>query len=109
MEKQKATEGQKQGRQLNGEALTAVQNIHQGEADGGTKEAIQGVQHGIPVGEGDVVGLNLPQNLSSKNKQEDDDLQGVRQINMYLTFKKGGHQKENEGENTEEKVFKVAV
>ena len=28
---------------------------------------------------------------------------------MYLTLKKGGHQKENEGQNTEEKVFKVAV
>ena len=67
-----------------------VAHVHQRKADGGTQEAVQGVQHGVPVGEGGVKGPDLAQNLSGEDEEKDDDLQGVGQIDLQALFKNGG-------------------
>ena len=87
----------------------AVAHVHQGEADGGAQEAVDGVQHGVPVGEGGVKGPDLTQNFRSEDKQQNDDLQRVGQVNLQALFKNGGQQKENQRQYTQKDVFKVAV
>ena len=86
-----------------------VAHVHQREADGGTQEAVEGVQHGIPVGEGGVKGPDLAQNLSGEDKEKNDDLQGVGQINLQAFFKNGGQEEEDQSQHAEKNVFKVAV
>lgn len=71
-------DSQEEGRQSEGEALSAVQHIHQSKADGCAGEAVESVEHRIPMGNDDVEVVNLAQYLRRVDKKEDDDLQRVR-------------------------------
>src|SRR5699024_6694108 len=89
--------------------LIAVDNVQQGEADSGAQEAVEGVEHGVPVGELDIVGLDLTQNLRREDEQQHDDLQGVRDLNADGALNEGGQGEKKQGKDAEEHVFKVAV
>ncbi len=102
-------QGQEQRGQRDGESFASVEDIHQGEADGGAEEPVEGVEHGVPVGERNVVRLDLPQNFCGEDKEEDDDLQRVRQVDVDLSFNKGRDQKQNQREDTEKHIFKVTI
>ena len=54
-----------------------VAQVHQREADGGTEKPVESVEHGVPVGKGGVVRLDLAQDLCGEDKEHDDDFQRV--------------------------------
>ena len=103
--KAEGDDGQIQGRQLNGEPLVPVEHVHQGEADGGAQKAVDGVQHGIPVGHPDVEAVQLPQYFRRENEQQNDDLQGVRQDDFQLFGEDAGHEHQHQGQGTQEHAF----
>ena len=95
--------------QRQGEALVPVEHIHQRKADGGAEKAVDGVQRSVPALDGGVEGLDLAQNLSGEDKQQDDDLQCVRQIDHQLFFKDGGQHEEHQCQHSHENIFVVFV
>lgn len=58
--KAEGNNGQIQRRELEGKLVVPVQHVHQAEADGGAKEAVDGVQHGIPIGNADIEAVDFP-------------------------------------------------
>src|SRR5699024_1774567 len=89
--------------------LMAVEQIHQRESDGSAQKAVEGVEHGVPVGDNGVVGLHLPQNPGGENKEKDHNLQHIGQINLQAALKNSGQQEQNQREHTVTHVFKVAI
>ena len=67
------------------------------------------MQHGIPVGELDIISLNFAQDFRREDEQEDNDLQRVGDLNADGAFNEAGQGKEEQGEHTQEHVFKVMV
>ena len=74
-------------------------HVQQGEADGRAEKAVEGMEHGVPIGKLDIVSLDLPQNFRRKDEQEDDDLQGVRDINADCALDEAGDGKQDQGEH----------
>ena len=70
--------------------------------------AAGGVEHGVPVGVGDIVALELAQDFRREDKQQNDDLQGVGQINVQPPLQQGGQHKEHQGQSAGEGAFVVA-
>lgn len=87
----------------------AVEQVHQGESDGGAQKPVEGVEHGVPVGDDGVVGLHFPQDPGGEDEQQNDDLQHVGQVDLELPLQNGGHEKEHQGQHAEEHVFKISV
>ena len=98
-----------EGAQVQRDPFGAVENVHQGKANGGAQKAVGGVEHGVPVGEGDVVVLNFAQNLRSEDKQQNDDLQGVRQFNAQPPLEGGGEHEQHQGEDTQGHIFIILI
>ena len=86
-----------------------VAQVHQGEADGGAEEPVESVEHGVPVGEGGVVRLDLAQNLRGEDEEHDDDLQRVGQVDLEPALQDCGEQEQDQCQDAEEHVFKVPV
>ena len=98
------------GRQGKGGQLgVAVEDVHQGEADGGAQKAVEGVEHGVPVGENGVERADLAQDLGGVDEQEYDDLQGVRHVDMEPLLNEVGNEEQNEGKYAQKDAFKVPV
>ena len=95
--------------ELEGQTLVPVQNVQQGEADGRAEKAVEGMEHGVPIGKLDIVSLDLPQDLRREDEQQDDDFQGVRDINADRALDEAGDGEQNQGEHAQEHVFKVPV
>ena len=98
-----------EGGQVEGHLFLPIEDIHQGEADGGAEEAVHGVEHGVPAGIAGIIGLDLPQNFGGVDEQEDDNLQGVGQINMKAPLKHGGQHEQHQGEDAQQHVLIVLV
>jgi len=67
------------------------------------------VEHGVPVGKGGVVRLDLAQDLCGEDKEHDDDFQRVGQVDLEPALQDRGKQEQDQRQDTEEHVFKVSV
>ena len=66
MEKQKAAKATYMGGELKLDAAVSVEDINEGKAGGCAEEACSGVEHGVPVGVGDEITLQLAQYFCRK-------------------------------------------
>ena len=92
-------------RQLELDAAVAVQDVDKGKARGGTEEARGGVEHGVPVGVGDEVTLQLPQYLRCENEQQDNDLQHRRQLDTEVLLNEKRQDEQRQHQQTDEGAF----
>ena len=67
------------------------------------------MQHGIPVGNVDIEGLNFPQNLCGIDKKQNDNFQGVRQFNAQPALQDSGNREQTQRQYSKKDVFKVAI
>ena len=100
---------QKDGGEIEGEALVVVEEHHHGKAHGGGQEAVEGVEHGVPVGDDHVKGVDLAQNLRRVDEAEDGDLQGGGQLNVELHLNPAGHIEQQVSQGTVKRALIAAV
>ena len=67
------------------------------------------MQDCVPVGEGHVVRADLAQDFRCINKQQYDDFQCVGQVKVQLALQGAGQHEQNQRQNAEKYVFKIAV
>ncbi len=91
------------------DAAVLIENIDHGEADGGGQKAAGGMEHGVPIGMGDVIAVQLAQNGVGKDEQKNDDLQSTGQFDVQLVLHKNGHQKQQQRQHTHIDAFKLPV
>lgn len=89
--------------------VVPIQNVQKGKPDGRTQKAVQRVQDCVPVGEGHVVRADLAQDFRRINKQQYDDFQCVGQVKVQLALQGAGQHEQNQRQNAEKYVFKIAV
>ena len=101
--------GQVQRGERKADLFLPVEDIKQREPDGRAQKAVQGVQHGIPIGEGNVIGVNLAQDFRRIDKQQDDNFQRIWQFNVQPVLHHVGHAEQEQRQHTQKDIFKVAV
>ena len=101
--------GHEDGGEGQGELLRPVEHVHQGEADGGAQEAVDGVENGVPAFEGGVKGADFPQNLGGEDEEHDDDLHGVGQVDHQRPLEDGGQQEAHQSQRAQEHALIVPV
>ena len=106
--KAKGHQRQEDGGEVEGEALVVVEEHHHGEAHRRRQEAVEGVEHGVPMGDHHVKGVDLSQNLRRVDEAEDGDLQGGRQLNVELHLNPAGHIEEQIGQGAVERALIAA-
>ena len=66
------------------------------------------MEHGVPIGIGEIVALQLPQNLCREDKEQDDDLQRIGQVDVEPPLHQRRQHKEDQGQQAGEGTFVVA-
>ena len=89
-------------RKLEFDAAVAVEDVDQGEARGGAQEPRGGVEHGVPVGIGDEIASQLPQDLRREDEQQNDDLQGGGQLDAEVLLDEEGQHKQHQHQQADE-------
>ena len=102
-------DGEEQGRQFHRETFASVEDIHECKADGRHQETVYGVQHGIPIGDFGVIGVDFSHNFGGEDETVDDGLECRGQINAQLAVDEDGDGKQGEGEHTDKEVLIVAA
>ena len=90
------------------DAAVAVENVNHGKADGRRQKAAGGVEHGVPIGVGEIVALELPENFRGEDKEQDDDFQGVGEVNVEPALDEGRQHEEHQRQQAGEGAFVVA-
>ena len=103
----KGDDGDIQRRQLKGRAVL-IQQIHQREAHNRAQETIDGMQHGVPSGNQDVIVVDFSHDFCREDEQVDCHLKGGGNLNFELGFKKGRQQKQNQREHADRGAFVVS-
>ena len=78
--KAKRNHGQKEWRQIEGQLFIVVEQQHQRKAYRRRQKAVDGVEHGVPMGHVDIESIDLSQDLGRENEAEDRNFQGRRQL-----------------------------
>lgn len=97
------------GGQLKLDAAVAVEDVDEGEARGGAQEAGGGVEHGVPVGIGDEIALQLAQDLRREDKQQDDDLQRGRQLDAEVLLDKERQHEQRQHQQADKRALVLAA
>ena len=98
---------QEEGRQVEGQPLVVIEQQDHGEAHGGGQEAVEGVEHGVPVGDVHIEGVDLPQDLRREDEAQNGDLQRRRQLDPQLHLEPAGDIQQHDGQNTKERALVV--
>ena len=95
--------------QLELDTAVAVQNVDECEARGCAEKAGGGVEHGVPVVVGDEVAFQFAQYLRGEDEQENDDLQGGRQLDAEVLLDEEGQHKQHQHQKADERAFVFAA
>ena len=88
---------------MEGQPVVVVEEQDHGKAHRRGQEAVEGVEHGVPVGHPDVEGVDLPQNLRREDEAQDRDLQGGGQLDAQPYLHPAGHIQKHDGQHAEER------
>ena len=103
MEKQKATRAKK----VKGELFVVIEQQHHGKANGCGQKAVDGVEHGVPVGDVDIEGVDLAQNLRRENEAENGDFQRRRQLDSQPHLHPAWDVQQSDGQHAEKRALIV--
>lgn len=83
----------------------AVQEIDKREADRGAEKPVQGMEHGIPAWNQDIVVVDLAQNLCREDEDVDDVLEERRNVHMRPVLEKRRHKEEDKHKDGDSDTF----
>ena len=107
--KAECDDSEEQGRQLHREAFASVKDIHECKADGRHQKTVYGVQHGIPIGNFGVIGVDFSHNFGGEDETVDDGLECRGKVDAQFAVDKDGDGKQGEGEHADKEVLIVAT
>ena len=106
--KAESQQGQEKGGELKGQLFIVVEQDDHGEAHRRGQKAVEGVEHGVPVGDHHVKGVDLPQDLRGENEAQNGDLQRRRQLDAQLHLHPAGDIQQQQRQCAEEHALIAA-
>ena len=82
-----------------------VQHIHQRKADSRETESVDRMQHRIPVGHAHIELVDFPQDRCCEDEDQQEYLQGARQLNPQLSGQDAGEEQQEEGNRRDKDRF----
>jgi len=102
-------QSEEKGGQLHRHPFVIVQQHDHGKADSRGKESVQSMQDGIPEGDKNVKFIDLTQDFRAKDKEQHDNLQGSRQLNLEIDLDKAGNEEQKQSQDTEKHILIILI
>ena len=89
--------------------VVVVQQHDQGEAHRGGQEAVDGVEHSVPMGHYHIKGVDLPQDFRRENEAQNRNLQRGRQLDVQPDLNPAGQVQQYQGQYAVERALIVPL
>ena len=96
-------------RELEGEMFALVEQIDQREADGRAQEAVDGMQHRVPMRHADIEAVQLAQYFSREDEQQDNHFQRGGQFDVQLAGKEARQNHQHQRQAAHEHALKITA